>query len=300
MNTGFGTEDYFVRVQVRGPVGFSMVRSTTTKFNTENPVWHEKLVFGPVPWDSAVAFQLWEEDMKWDDSTKLYLIGREWPCNRGTGDQWVWTRLGHDEQKKDLVLFTSPDKTFASGYFTVTVETTASKVATSAIDKQNLQISCTDLCQAERWSLSLISAEQWCERACSIYNKDNPTHRNPDRCAADTCVLNGEEPTCQCPACVKGCGWAMRLWDNTIPSGVVAARHFPGTEEDNGGSGNARPSDPTTMISPWDDCKCSLFSGFGGYLPRLQAAVGVNSASLSVSAWENVRVRSTTPQLHLC
>jgi len=67
-----------MQVQARGIVGGEpLIRKTTVKADTENPKWNEKIMFGPMPWDSGIAFQLFEEDTIWDDPIKLYIEGRK-------------------------------------------------------------------------------------------------------------------------------------------------------------------------------------------------------------------------------
>ena len=69
--------DLWVQVQARGIVGGEpLIRQTTVKHDTEYPQWNEKIMFGPMPWDSGIAFQLYEEDTVWDDPIKLYIEGR--------------------------------------------------------------------------------------------------------------------------------------------------------------------------------------------------------------------------------
>lgn len=282
-------DDLFVKVQLRGVLGREEMKVTTTCYDTTDPVWNEKLVFGPAPVDSSIAVQIWDGDVKWDDGMPMYLKGRKLSCHEGGNDEWAWLRLGADEKEKVMTLYTAPQLSPSTGRFTVRVRRQQAAFEPNDEDHKDIVASCERQCEDKTWPLWITSPVAWCKRACATFNVDDPSHHHTEECTADTCVANGEEPTCSCPACVQGCDWAKTLWDNIQPPPALGRSSLPGVSSDELSPDLVKLGGHPQMKWPWQLCRCSLFVTRAGRFPHLQSSVGANSAPSD--SWQAVKVR---------
>eukprot|EP00911_Craspedida_sp_UC1_P000525 UC1_evm1s399 len=244
---GLENLDLYVKVRVTPPPGNSAVfeRRTTTKWNTGSPRWNEKIIFGPLPADTGVGFQLWDKDtvyvMNSEDYLYHYIPGRKWNCDGG-GTRWPYARLGSAtsssfKSSETFAVYMDASQRPDKGSFRVKVSLQRQPWKPIPSDSANAQRTCSDMCDGEYGSFLSGNSLKWCKRACKVYNPDRRAHLDSKVCASETGQRYGPDPDYD-RASRKGCIFARKVWDNTKPTPVTPYEELPqtveGPPEDNG------------------------------------------------------------------